>query len=269
MGDCELILTGAGASSRTALEAVGRTMAQAFPAYTVRLVCTTRTPGGELRQALDQAVQHKIRTLLLQPVLLTRGEEYDRIQAAAAPYAKYFSSLQIGAPLLDSAKGLEAVSEVLSSIARSYDSDTAVCFLGHGSKTRPNTVYTSLQALLPKSCFLGVLSGRPNTADVLSQLRASPYRRVVLHPLLLSAGGHALRDMAGDSETSWKSVFEKSGYPVQCVLRGLGEYPAIQALFAARGKAAAGTARGGCSTSTDSLSPAGGTAPDSPPPGRA
>ena len=79
MGDCELILTGAGASSRTALEAVGRTMAQAFPAYTVRLVCTTRTPGGELRQALDQAVQHKIRTLLLQPVLLTRGEEYDRI----------------------------------------------------------------------------------------------------------------------------------------------------------------------------------------------
>ena len=41
MGDCELILTGAGASSRTALEAVGRTMAQAFPAYTVRLVCTT------------------------------------------------------------------------------------------------------------------------------------------------------------------------------------------------------------------------------------
>ena len=161
------------------------------------------------------------------------------------------------------------MSEVLSSIAQSYDSNTAVCFLGHGSKTRPNTVYTSLQALLPKSCFLGVLSGRPNAADVLSQLRASPYRRVVLHPLLLSAGGHALRDMAGDSETSWKSVFEKSGYPVQCVLRGLGEYPAIQALFAARGKAAAGTARGGCSTSTDSLSPAGGTAPDSPPPGRA
>ena len=177
MGDCELILTGAGASSRTALEAVGRTMAQAFPAYTVRLVCTTRTPGGELRQALDQAVQHKIRTLLLQPVLLTRGEEYDRIQAAAAPYAKYFSSLQIGAPLLDSAKGLQAVSEVLSSIARSYDSNTAVCFLGHGSKTRPNTVYTSLQALLPKSCFLGVLSGRPNTADVLSQLRASQIGR--------------------------------------------------------------------------------------------
>ena len=48
---------------------------------------------------------------------------------------------------------------------------------------------------------------------------------------MVVAGDHANNDMAGDEEDSWKSVFEKEGYKVECVLRGLGENEEIQKLY--------------------------------------
>ena len=38
-------------------------------------------------------------------------------------------------------------------------------------------------------------------------------------------------DMAGDDEDTWKTAFERAGYQVECVLKGLGEYEAIQQLL--------------------------------------
>jgi cobalamin biosynthesis Co2+ chelatase CbiK len=37
--------------------------------------------------------------------------------------------------------------------------------------------------------------------------------------------------MAGDEEESWKVQFENAGFSVECILKGLGEYPKIRALF--------------------------------------
>lgn len=58
---------------------------------------------------------------------------------------------------------------------------------------------------------------------------------------MIVAGDHANNDMAGDEEDSWKSVFEKEGFEVECVLKGLGQYPGIQQMFVAHvGKLIAG-----------------------------
>ena len=51
---------------------------------------------------------------------------------------------------------------------------------------------------------------------------------VVLLPLMIVAGDHAAHDMAGDDENSWKRIFKRTGYDTVCVLRGLGERPAIR-----------------------------------------
>ncbi len=48
---------------------------------------------------------------------------------------------------------------------------------------------------------------------------------------MIVAGDHANNDMAGDEDDSWKSVFEKAGFEVECVLKGLGQYPGIQKMF--------------------------------------
>lgn len=48
---------------------------------------------------------------------------------------------------------------------------------------------------------------------------------------MIVAGDHATNDMAGEDPDSWKCQFEKAGFPVDCVLKGLGEYPQIHQLF--------------------------------------
>jgi sirohydrochlorin cobaltochelatase len=45
------------------------------------------------------------------------------------------------------------------------------------------------------------------------------------------AGDHAINDMAGDEEDSWKSIFEKAGFKVECILKGLGEFQAIRDIY--------------------------------------
>ncbi len=48
---------------------------------------------------------------------------------------------------------------------------------------------------------------------------------------MIVAGDHATNDMAGEEEDSWKNQFEAAGYPVECHLKGLGEYPGIRKIF--------------------------------------
>ena len=67
--------------------------------------------------------------------------------------------------------------------------------------------------------------------DVLAKVQAGDYKKVVLEPLMIVAGDHANNDMAGDEEGSWKTTFEDAGYDVTCLVRGLGELPAIQDIF--------------------------------------
>ena len=67
---------------------------------------------------------------------------------------------------------------------------------------------------------------------------ADSFEKVVLEPLMIVAGDHANNDMAGDEDGSWKKEFEKAGYDVTCLVRGLGELEPIQQLFVEHAKAA-------------------------------
>ena len=48
---------------------------------------------------------------------------------------------------------------------------------------------------------------------------------------MIVAGDHATNDMSGDDEDSWKSIFTREGYEVECVLRGMGEYLGIRRII--------------------------------------
>ncbi|MCR5292653.1 MAG: sirohydrochlorin cobaltochelatase, partial [Eubacterium sp.] len=71
-----------------------------------------------------------------------------------------------------------------------------------------------------------------------AKVKAGNYKKVVLRPMMVVAGDHANNDMAGDEDDSWKSVFEKEGYEVICVLEGLGQVPAIQQIYVDHAKQA-------------------------------
>jgi len=65
-------------------------------------------------------------------------------------------------------------------------------------------------------------SALPRILEALCEHRS---RHVWLLPLLSVIGGHALRDLAGAEERSWKSRFEAAGIACTPVLKGSAEYP--------------------------------------------
>ena len=129
------------------------------------------------------------------------------------------------------------------------EADEALVFMGHGSEHFANSAYALLEYALHDRgwdrAFLGTVEGYPTLDQVLRRLReCSGVRRVRLQPFMVVAGDHAANDMAGEEEASWKSRLEREGYTVECVLRGLGEYPAFRALFAGHALAAHGEEEG-------------------------
>lgn len=74
--------------------------------------------------------------------------------------------------------------------------------------------------------------------DILPKLKAGGYEKIVLQPLMIVAGDHANNDMASDEDDSWKTILEKEGYQVECVLRGMGQIPAVRDIFTEHVKSA-------------------------------
>ena len=108
--------------------------------------------------------------------------------------------------------------------------------LGHGTDGPAAAAYPALQAALRalsrEDAFVATVAGGAAPEDLLPALRRAPAVR--LAPLLLVAGEHARKDMAGDDPASWKSCLAAAGLSVRCTLQGLGSLPGVQALYAQR-----------------------------------
>ncbi len=48
---------------------------------------------------------------------------------------------------------------------------------------------------------------------------------------MIVAGDHAVNDMAGSEEESWKSILTKKGYEVEPILEGLGSNDEFANIF--------------------------------------
>ena len=110
----------------------------------------------------------------------------------------------------------------------------AVLFIGHGTKHPANAAYSCLQMMLEDAglpAYIGTIDQYPVLEDIIKKLRRDKIKKVTLMPFMLTAGGHAFDDMAGDGNDSWKKILERKGFAVDVYLHGLGENPAIQDIF--------------------------------------
>ena len=89
----------------------------------------------------------------------------------------------------------------------------------------------ALETLGYENALLFSVEGWPNFENVLEELKERKIKNVTMMPLMMVAGDHAMNDMAGDEEDSFKSMLIKEGFKVKTYLHGLGENIAVQNLF--------------------------------------
>lgn len=185
------------------------------------------------------------RTIIVQPLHAYAGEEYadlcsyiNGLNAIATTKKKYmpFVKLVIGRPALggtgsdhDYHKDMETAAKALApDAALAEQKGVALVYMGHGNEFFSTGVYAEfeqvMQKMYPKTrIFVGTVEGFPSLEDVVSKVTHLKIRKIMLKPLMIVAGDHAVNDMAGDEDTSWKNTFKRAGVRVECDIHGLGE----------------------------------------------
>ena len=258
IGDNELLVGSFGTSyndsRRLTIGAIENAMEEAFPDYSVRRGFTSQIIIDHVKrrddvtidnvgEALNRAVDNGVKNLVVQPTHLMNGLEYTDLSNELAEYADAFENVVLGEPLLTSDEDFKAVAKAITDATKEYDDgETAICFMGHGTEAESNQVYAKMQQVLSdegfENYYVGTVEAEPSLEDVLKAVGEKEYKKVVLEPLMVVAGDHANNDMAGDEDGSWKTEFEKAGYEVTCLVRGLGELPEIQQLYVEHAQAA-------------------------------
>lgn len=238
---------------------VERAIADAFPQYEVRRAFTSsfivrklRKEGvhiDDVRAALTRLSAEGVRNVVIQPTHLMQGNEYEKLVCCLEETSEAFENVSLGKPLLSGGADIDAVITAVTEDVKSlvvdpqiltdekpFNSDerTAVIFMGHGSDAKANAVYVAMQERLSEKGFsdvyIATVEASPSFDEVFQMISGKDYKRVILQPLMVVAGDHALNDMAGE-EDSWKSCLLDAGYEVEAILKGLGEIPAIQEIY--------------------------------------
>lgn len=140
-------------------------------------------------------------------------------------------SVWMAPPLLGTPEGIQALSQVLETEYPAKTGESLV-LVGHGS-CYANGVYRELERAFHRAgrrdVFVGTL--RDGSGGIQEMIKRSGIRAVRLVPLMLAAGIHTVRDMAGTQSTSWKSQLEQAEFEVYPVVRGLAELTSVRNLF--------------------------------------
>lgn len=226
-------------------------IAKSFPDWDVRRAFTSKMIIKKLAQRDNIAVDHitdamerlltdGYESVIIQPTHIMNGIEYDDVVRAVSKHEGSFKFLNVGKPLLTSEEDYDAVVEALyGTIAKEAYSasgnDSAIILMGHGTEHYANAAYSELYLKLVlaghRNIYLTTVEGFPSFEDTLELMKDNKEKRVTLFPFMLVAGDHANNDMIGDEEDTLRSVFQKQGYDVRYILKGLGEYKEFRDQF--------------------------------------
>ena len=273
IGEIEILVVSFGTSfndSRTNdIGGIEKAIQKAFPTLSVRRAFTSQIIINHVQardgikidnvdQALERAVNNKVKTLIVQPTHLMHGAEYDELTETLGKYADKFEQVIVSEPLLgehaDDEKAVNKDKEIVAksvldaaiedagfeSIDKSIEESTAFVFLGHGTSHKAKVTYSQMvntfKDLGYPNAFVGTVEGEPEETsidEVISAVADAGFKNVILRPHMVVAGDHANNDMAGDDEDSWKSIFESKGVfnSVECQIEGLGSIEELQNLY--------------------------------------
>jgi sirohydrochlorin cobaltochelatase len=230
--------------ARFALDHIGQQALERFAGFDIRWAYSSRivreklaaqghlfdSPAMALARMMDDGFTH----VAVQSLHTIPGEEFHALQQTVRAFSglpKGMHSVELGRPLLADPDDVEAcAAAIMASLPPERKADEAVILLGHGTHHPANIYYPGLQYSLSRLdplVLVGTVEGTPSLDDVRGVLKERKVSKVYLQPFMAVAGDHAVNDMAGDDENSWKSVLTADGLTCFPVLRGTAEFPAF------------------------------------------
>lgn len=240
--------------ARRAIEQVEEKLRAAFPDYDFYRAFTSGMVARKIEreegvsipspaELLEQLAVDGYDEVRCQSLHIIFGQEYEKMLHQLEPYRNRFARLLVGQPLLwDTADYLRLTRALLAEMPHLAE-DEAFVFMGHGTEHPANAAYALVENCFryhgAERVYVGTVEGFPHLEYVLARLHVHAVTHVHLAPLMLVAGDHAMNDLAGDAEDSWKSRLQGEDYMVETHLRGLGELDAVGEIFADHCRAAA------------------------------
>lgn len=244
-----LVTFGASVESAQAVYAKIEAAAKArFPgvetrwAYTAKMIRRKLAGQGQVylspAQALANLAEDGYTRVAMQSLHVIPGEEFEGLKETAARFAgmpKGLARVEVGQPLLASAGDMRRTAEaMLAHAPKERKAKDALVFMGHGTRHAANAAYPAMAYVFQKldpNASLGTVEGYPGLDEVKAELKARGNKKAWLIPFMSVAGDHAVNDMAGEEEDSWKSVLGREQVSCQPVLTGMAEHPEIVAIW--------------------------------------
>ncbi|MBE6063014.1 MAG: sirohydrochlorin cobaltochelatase [Clostridium butyricum] len=189
-------------------------------------------------EALEKLKNKGFEEVIIQPLHIIPGEEFDYIKAIAAEFKDDFKIFKVGRPIFFY-QGVDEVpkdySAFIESIKEVLHNEESVVLFGHGTAHASNAAYGMLQTVLEDedydNVFVATVEGYPSIESCVKRMKKRGIKKTKLVPLLVVAGDHAKNDMASDEDDSMKSILQKEGIEVKVHLHGLGEIDKFGELY--------------------------------------
>lgn len=228
------------------IEVIEQDIANAFPEYRIYRAWTSKMILSKIlkrdglkiynvKEAMEAMRNDGITDVIIQPTHVINGIENDLMKEDALCYRELFHSITFGTPLLTSNEDNLALIQAVKDEFKDLDKNDVLVLMGHGTTHYANAIYAALDYTFKDmgcpNIFLGTVEAYPSMETLLNLIRQYDPKKVILAPFMIVAGDHAKNDMAGDDPDSWRCQFEKAGYQVSCVLKGLGSYSSVRKIF--------------------------------------
>jgi sirohydrochlorin cobaltochelatase len=192
-------------------------------------------------EAMDKLIKEGYEDIILQPLHMIPGLEYDYVTEIVKHYEKENPkvSIKLGRPVLYY-KGFEEdhpddYTIMIEAIKHIITDEKTVLLMGHGTMHPSNACYVCLRDVLKShnfdNTYIACVEGYPTIEEIIKVLKKDNRTNLKLVPLMLVAGDHAKNDMAGEDEDSWKNILLKEGFEVETYLKGLGEIKEFQDIY--------------------------------------
>ncbi len=209
------------------------------------------------KEALELMVKDGYGKIAVQSLHVIPGEEYDEMMHTIKEIEALHKGVQItvGKPLLNSKEDLVAVAKILEKkFAAQIAKGEPVLLMGHGTPHEADVKYIELEVELQKlysKFFVGTVEGisfgenenfgkgEAAIGSIITKLGklGLDNKNVMISPLMSVAGDHANNDMNASTgqtdpaEQSWRERLVAEGYIVADVMKGLGDYNEINAIW--------------------------------------